>query len=153
MDMNEARLDFVRENYGIENTILFKGDGTEKEQMEQLTDGDMYRVITDATGNKHSMSNALSYISPTGRLVYVGITTEEVSFRHPVMHRPEASILASCNALPPDFSRIISLIEDGTINTDPWITHRTSFEGVLDDFESYTRPETGVIKAIIEVTS
>ena len=132
---------------------MAEGDGTEKEQMEQLTDGDMYRVITDATGNKHSMSNALSYISPTGRLVYVGITTEEVAFRHPVMHRPEASILASRNALPPDFSRIISLIEDGTINTDPWITHRTSFEGVLDDFESYTRPETGVIKAIIEVTS
>ena len=80
-------------------------------------------------------------------------TPEEVSFRHTVMHRPEASILASRNALPPDFTRIISLIEDGTINTDPWITHRTSFDGVLSDFESYTKPETGVIKAIIEVTA
>ncbi|MDA7874628.1 zinc-binding alcohol dehydrogenase family protein [Rhodopirellula sp.] len=153
MDMNQARLDFVRENYGIENTILFKGDGSEREQMEKITNGDMYHVITDATGNKHSMAGALSYIAPTGRLVYVGITTEEVAFRHPVMHRPEASILASRNALPPDFTRIIGLIEDGTINTTPWITHRTSFEGVLTDFESYTKPETGVIKAIIEVTS
>ncbi len=153
MDMNQARLDFVRDNYGIENTVLYKGDGSEQEQMERITGGDMYRVITDATGNKHSMAGALAYIAPTGRLVYVGITTEEVSFRHPVMHRPEASILASRNALPPDFKRIISLIEDGTINTDPWITHRTSFEGVLTDFESYTKPETGVIKAIIEVTT
>jgi alcohol dehydrogenase len=153
MDMNQARLDFVRDNYGIENTVLYKGDGSEQEQMEQITGGDMYHVITDATGNKHSMAGALAYIAPTGRLVYVGITTEEVSFRHPVLHRPEASILASRNALPPDFTRIISLIEDGTINTDPWITHRTSFEGVLTDFESYTKPETGVIKAIIEVTA
>jgi alcohol dehydrogenase len=153
MDMNQARLDFVRDNYGVENTVLYKGDGSEQEQMERITGGDMYRVITDATGNKHSMAGALAYIAPTGRLVYVGITTEEVSFRHPVMHRPEASILASRNALPPDFTRIISLIEDGTINTDPWITHRTSFEGVLTDFESYTKPETGVIKAIIEVTT
>ena len=153
MDMNQARLDFVRDNYGIENTVLYKGDGSEQEQMERITGGDMYRVITDATGNKHSMAGALAYIAPTGRLVYVGITTEEVSFRHPVMHRPEASILASRNALPPDFTRIISLIEDGTINTDPWITHRTSFDGVLTDFESYTKPETGVIKAIIEVTT
>ena len=153
MDMNPARLDFVRQNYGIENTVLFEGDGSEVERMKQITGGDMYHVITDATGNKHSMAGALSYIAPTGRLVYVGITTEEVSFRHPILHRPEASIIASRNALPPDFTRIIGLIEDGTINTDPWITHRTSFDGVLSDFESFTKPETGVIKAIIEVTS
>ena len=153
MDMNPARLDFVRQNYGIENTVLFEGDGSEVERMKQITGGDMYHVITDATGNKHSMAGALSYIAPTGRLVYVGITTEEVSFRHPILHRPEASIIASRNALPPDFTRIIGLIEDGTINTDPWITHRTSFDGVLSDFESFTKPETGVIKAIIEVTA
>jgi 2-desacetyl-2-hydroxyethyl bacteriochlorophyllide A dehydrogenase len=151
MDMNPARLEFVRENYGIENTVLFKGDGSEVDRMREITAGDMYQVITDATGNKHSMSGALQYIAPTGSLVYVGITTEEVSFAHPVMHRPEASIVASRNALPPDFTRIIRLIEDGTINTAPWITHRTSFDGVLDDFESFTKPETGVIKAIIEV--
>lgn len=151
MDMNQGRLDFVRENYGIENIVLFKGDGSEVERMKELTGGDMYQVITDATGNKYSMSGALQYLAPTGRLVYVGITTDELSFKHPVMHRPEATILASRNALPPDFTRIIGLIEDGTINTDPWITHRTSFDGVMDDFESFTKPETGVIKAIIEV--
>ncbi|QDT09418.1 zinc-binding alcohol dehydrogenase family protein [Planctomycetes bacterium K23_9] len=151
MDMNEARLDFVRKTYGIENTVLFKGDGSEVDRMKEITGGDMYQVITDATGNKHSMSGALQYIAPTGSLVYVGITTDELTFKHPVMHRPEASIVASRNALPPDFTRIIGLIEDGTINTDPWITHRTDFHAVLDDFESFTKPETGVIKAIIEV--
>jgi alcohol dehydrogenase len=98
------------------------------------------------------MSGALKYVAPTGTLVYVGITTEEIAFRHPVLHRPEATIRASRNALPPDFTRIIGLIEDGTINTDPWITHRTSFDDVIDQFESFTRPETGVLKAMIELT-
>ncbi len=152
MDMNPERLDFVRQNYGIDNTVLFKGDGSEVDRMKQITGGDMYQVITDATGNKYSMSGALRYIAPTGTLVYVGITTEKVCFRHPDMHKPEAAIISSRNALPPDFSRIIGLIEDGTINTDSWITHRTSFEGVLKDFESFTKPETGVIKAVIELT-
>lgn len=151
MDMNQTRLDFVRSNYGIENTILFKGDGSELQQMEALTNGSMYQVVTDATGNQHSMSAALGYVAFTGKLVYVGITTEEVHFRHPILHRPEASILASRNALPPDFSRIIGLIEAGVIQTDPWITHRTTFNQVEDDFENLIRPETGVIKAIIEV--
>ena len=151
MDMNQTRLDFVRSNYGIENTILFKGDGSELQQMEALTNGSMYQVVTDATGNQHSMSAALGYVAFTGKLVYVGITTEEVHFRHPILHRPEASILASRNALPPDFRRIIGLIEAGVIQTDPWITHRTTFNQVADDFENLIRPETGVIKAIIEV--
>ncbi len=152
MDMNPARMEFVQKNYGIENAVLFKGDGSEISTMKELTVGDMYQVITDATGNKHSMSGAFQYLAPTGSLVYVGITTDELSFKHPVMHRPEATIKASRNALPADFTRIIKLIEDGTINTDPWITHRTSFDGVLNDFDAFTKPETGVIKAIIEVT-
>jgi 2-desacetyl-2-hydroxyethyl bacteriochlorophyllide A dehydrogenase len=154
MDMNPQRLEFVRTNYGIENTILFEGgeDKSEIARMRELTDGDMYSVVTDATGNKHSMSAALQYVAPTGSLVYVGITTEEVSFRHPVLHRPEATIKASRNALPPDFRRIIRLIEDGTINTKTWITHRTPFDEVVAQFDSFTRPETGVLKAILELT-
>ena len=152
MDMNEQRLEFVRRNYGIANTIHFKADASELIQMGELTDGDMYSVVTDATGNQHSMSGALKFVAPTGTLVYVGITTEEIAFRHPVLHRPEATIKASRNALPPDFTRIIGLIENGTINTAPWITHRTSFDDVISQFDSFTRPETGVIKAMIELT-
>ncbi|MEQ1828758.1 MAG: zinc-binding alcohol dehydrogenase family protein [Pirellula sp.] len=151
MDMNAKRLEFVSSNYGISNTIQNNGDGAEKEAMLRITQGDMYSVIIDATGNRLSMSGALQYLAPTGTLVFVGITTEEISFKHPQMHRPEANLLASRNALPKDFLRIIHLIETGVIKTDPWITHRTSFDGVLKDFESFTKPETGVLKAIIEL--
>ena len=151
MDMNPTRLAFVASNYGISNIILNKGEGSEIGAMKRITGGDMYSVIIDATGNPHSMSGALQYIAPTGNLVFVGITVEEIAFKHPLMHRPEANLLASRNALPKDFRRIINLIESGTIKTDPWITHRTSFDGVLHDFESFTRPETGVLKAMIEL--
>lgn len=152
MDMNPDRLEFVRQNYGIENTIQFVGDGTEVKRMHELTEGDLYQTIVDATGNRHSMGSALNYLASTGSLVYVGITTDQVSFAHPTMHKPEASILASRNALPGDFTRIIQLIEMGMINTAPWITHRTDMDNVLNDFDSYTKPETGVIKAVISVT-
>ena len=88
-------------------------------------------------------------VAPTGRLVFVGITTEEVAFRHPVFHKPEGTLLCSRNALPRDFMRIIKLIEDGQIDTAPWITHHLAFDDVVSQFENYTRPETGAIKAII----
>ena len=61
------------------------------------------------------------------------------------------TLLASRNSLPSDFRRIIQLIENGQLDTRPWITHRTDFERLIDEFESFTHPETGVIKAIVEV--
>lgn len=151
MDQVQSRLDFCKDTYGIENLVRFQGNGSELEQMREITGGDLYSVVTDATGSNRAMSDALSYVAQTGTLVYVGITTQEISFAHPAMHRPEMTLKASRNAMPSDFRRIIELIEDGTIDTEPWITHRTSFERVIDEFETFTQPESGVIKAIIEV--
>ena len=152
MDRNPDRLKFCHDTYGIANTIAFKGDGSELDQTMQITGGDKFAVVTDATGSNRSMSAALGYVANSGTLVYVGITTQDVTFLHPTLHKPEITLKASRNALPSDFGRIIGLIEDGTINTDPWVTHRTSFDAVATEFESLTKPETGVIKAVIEVT-
>jgi alcohol dehydrogenase len=152
MDMVQSRLDFVRQTYGIEHTVLFRDPDSAMEELRQITSGDLYAVVTDATGNRHSMSTALRWCAHTGTLVYVGITTEEVAFTHPTLHRPEITLKASRNALPADFSRIIRLIENGTINTTPWITHRTPWDQMIAEFDAFTRPETGVLKAVIEVT-
>jgi alcohol dehydrogenase len=151
MDMNAARLEFVRNSYGIDRLIQVAPNDPGVDAAKGYTQGDMYSVVIDATGNRYSMSGAFQFVAPTGRLVYVGITQDEIVFKHPVLHRPEVTLLASRNALPSDFPFIIGLIEAGTIKTDPWITHRTDFDHVLDDFDSFTRPESGVLKAIIEV--
>ena len=60
MDMVESRLDFCRQTYGVEHTVVFRGDGSELEQLEHITGGDLYTVVTDATGNNRSMGNAVN---------------------------------------------------------------------------------------------
>lgn len=152
MDMNEQRLAFVREKMGVPDTILTKGDGEELKKLAELTNGQLADVVVDATGHNKSMANALNYCAFTGRLVYVGITQQEISFlQAPALHRRELTILASRNALPGDFTRIIKLIEDGQINTNTWITHHASFLDMIEVFPSWVKPETGVIKAVVEV--
>lgn len=149
MDMHDGRLEFVRKTMGVEHTLK-PGEKLDAE-LRELTDGHLPDVVIDATGSVASMSAAFGLITHAGRLVYVGITTEEVKFRHPLFHKPEGTLLCSRNALSRDFSRIIDLIEAGRIDTDPWITHRTGFDDLIDVFPSFTKPETGVIKAIVEV--
>ncbi len=153
MDLVESRLEFCRNQYGVAHTIQPAGDASDLERLREITNGALYSVVTDATGHAGSMSAALQLVSHTGTLVYVGITTGEIRFTHPQLHRPEATIKGSRNALPGDFRRIIGLIEAGTINTAPWITHRTPMDRMIEQFESYTRPETGVLKAMVQVTA
>ncbi len=152
MDMNPDRLAFCRRVYNVENTILVGGNGGELEQMQRITAGELYPVVVDATGSAASMSNALHYVAHGGTLVYVGVTTQELSFPHRLMHAREMTIKGSRNALPDDFRRIIGFIEEGRIDTEPWITHRTPFAELADVFDAYTKPETGVIKAMVALT-
>ena len=152
MDMNEGRLAFVREKMGVPDTLLATGDGKELERLAELTGGQLADVVVDATGSAKSMSQALGYCAFAGRLVYVGITQQELAFLHaPVMHRRELTLMASRNALPPDFIRIIRLIEDGLIDTGTWITHRAPMDGMIEAFPGWLKPENGVLKAMVAV--
>jgi 2-desacetyl-2-hydroxyethyl bacteriochlorophyllide A dehydrogenase len=152
MDVNEARLAFCRDRMQVDHTIVSRGDGSEVAELHRLTNGQLADVVIDATGSHTSMSGALKFCAYGGRLVYVGITQQEVSFPHaPIMHRRQLSVLASRNALSPDFSRIITLIEDGQIDTKPWITHRVPFSRMIEEFPSWLKPESRVIKTIVEL--
>ena len=154
MDMNAARLAFVREKMGVPDTILLApgGEAAALEELSAITGGQLADVVVDATGSNKSMAGALAYCAFAGRLVFVGITQQEVTFLHaPIMHRREITIMASRNALAPDFTRIISLIEEGRIDTAPWITHHAKFDDMIAVFPTWLKPETGVIKAVVEV--
>ena len=163
IDVNPQRLAFVQEKMGIADTILASGpplplgeglgvrEDADIKAFADMTDGKLGNVVVDATGSNKSMARALNFVGFAGRLVYVGITTQEVAFAHPLMHRREMTLLASRNALSADFARIIKLIEDGAIDTRPWITHKAAFDDMIGEFPRWLLPETGVIKAIVDV--
>jgi 2-desacetyl-2-hydroxyethyl bacteriochlorophyllide A dehydrogenase len=152
MDMAESRLAFAREKLGVAETLLATGTPADEQAVHRMTDGRMAEMVVDATGSHQSMSSALALCSYGGRLVYVGITPQNLSFSHAaVMHRRELSILASRNALPGDFTRIVSLIEDKRLDTQPWITHRVPFHEIAGGFPTLLEPGSGVLKAVVEM--
>lgn len=151
MDLNEQRLRFAREQMGVTETILAKGTEGDVKVFEEMTSGKLGNVVVDATGSAKSMVHAMHFLGFVGRLVWVGITQDELAFKQPLMHRREMSFLASRNAVSWEFTRIIRLIEDGTIDTKPWITHRAPFDAMIGEFPGWMKPEAGVVKAMVEV--
>ncbi|MCB1130698.1 MAG: zinc-binding alcohol dehydrogenase family protein [Verrucomicrobiae bacterium] len=150
LDINDGRLAFCRKQLGVPHAI----NGLDEDVIERLaeiTSGDMPTAVFDATGSPRSMMASFDYPAHGGRLVFVGLFQGDVSFNDPNFHKRELTLMASRNAHPADFPRIIGLIESGRIDTTPWITHRGNFSEVPDLFPSWTNPETGVIKAMIEL--
>jgi threonine dehydrogenase-like Zn-dependent dehydrogenase len=96
--------------------------------------GNLSTAVLDATGNLSSMQQAFELTASGRRLTFVGLAQGDVTFNDPDFHRRELTLLASRNATPNDFTRIIALMESGTINTRPWLTHRASFSHVPEQF-------------------
>lgn len=152
LDVNPVRLAFCRDRLGIDSEALVNVVETDaRSRLLELTGGDMPVAVLDATGNPRSMQSSFRYPSHGGRLVFVGLFQGEVSFSDPEFHKRELTLLGSRNSLPDDFRRIIKLVESGRVDTRPWITHRAAFDEVPGVFASWTRPESGVLKAMVSL--
>jgi len=147
LDLNAERLEFCRARGLAAHTIDGRDDPLAA--MEQLTGGELATAVFDATGNLPSMARAFEYVAHAGRLTFVGLAQGDVTFHDPSFHRRELTILASRNALPADFSRIIGQIETGAIDTQPWITHQADCATMIKSFATWLRPEASVIKAML----
>ncbi len=152
VDFAQNRLDFCRDKLGIEHQVQPQPDGSHVQTVENISGGGFCDVIIDATGHAGSMVQCFEYAAVGGRVVYVGITAQDIQFpQAPHFHRRELSVMASRNAHPADFPEIIKIIEDGKINLNNWITHRLDIEEVPEGFDKFTDPKTGAIKAVISV--
>jgi alcohol dehydrogenase len=42
-------------------------------------------------------------------------------------------------------------MEEGKVDTRPWITHRATFDDVAEQFPAWREPGTGVVKAVLQM--
>jgi len=151
MDRDASRLDFARRTYAPDHAILATGGEADAEQLLACTDGDRHATVFDATGNPASMAASFRLVAQGGTLVFVGLTTEEIRFPQPVFHRPEITLLASRNALPEEFRRILRLLETESIDTAPWISRHVDFRDLPKAFARVTDPAAGTVKAVVRL--
>jgi 2-desacetyl-2-hydroxyethyl bacteriochlorophyllide A dehydrogenase len=148
-DVNRRRLKFCQEHLGVKDVIDAAQDVFP--QVETICGKELAPAVFDCTGNQGSMQMAFQYVSHGGRLVFIGLGQFDITFNDPHLHRRELTLISSRNSTGRELKTIIEMIEQGRINTDPWVTHRADFDCIVEDFPAYLKPETGCIKAMIEV--
>jgi 2-desacetyl-2-hydroxyethyl bacteriochlorophyllide A dehydrogenase len=149
MDINAERLKFAQENFQIEAVI--KVSDNSLDELNELTNNELPITVFDATGNQRSMNNSFNLVAAGGQIIFVGLFQGEVTFNDPNAHKREITLHRSRNATGDDFRNVISLMESGEVNIEPWITHRVLFDDVTNQFESWLDPQSKFIKAVIEI--
>ena len=149
LDLDTERLRFCGEHFNVENTILAGEDAAAR--LAKTLDGRPPTVVFDVTGNASSMMGSFQFVAQGGRIVFVGIVMDDITFHDPDFHRMELTLLASRNSRPRDFKKIIEAMESGAIDTGPWITHRSGCDAFVESFSRWVEPGSGVVKAVLDM--
>lgn len=148
VDIVKDRLEFCRDRFKVDYVVDGRGEAIK--EIESITNGDYPLVVFDATGNAESMMNAFNLIAHGGRLVLVSLVKENITFFDPDFHRRETTLMSSRNATREDMEHVVRSIETGKVDASSFVTHRAPFDRMIKEFESWLKPETGVIKAVVE---
>jgi 2-desacetyl-2-hydroxyethyl bacteriochlorophyllide A dehydrogenase len=143
LDISSHRLKFVENNFSV-STYMGRS-------IDPMTIPASQRpsILFDATGQADSMNQSVQYVSHGAKIVFVGLHQDWIYIKDTDFHRKEISLFASRNALPSEFRTIIQWMENGLINTKPWLSHQAKFDDLIHAFESWLRPASEVIKAIV----
>ncbi|MDQ1197093.1 zinc-binding alcohol dehydrogenase family protein [Agrobacterium sp. SORGH_AS 787] len=148
IDSREDRLSFCRDHLGVANIVQL-GEG-DKDRLNDITEGNFFDVVFDATGNPKAMERGFSFVGHGGAYVLVSIVASDISFNDPEFHKRETTLLGSRNATPEDFERVLQALRAGRV-PEALITHRMTLAEVPANFASLTDPRAGVIKGMVEV--
>ncbi|MDR6103711.1 2-desacetyl-2-hydroxyethyl bacteriochlorophyllide A dehydrogenase [Agrobacterium larrymoorei] len=148
IDSREDRLSFCRDHLGVANIVQL-GEG-DKDRLSEITEGNFFDVVFDATGNPKAMERGFSFVGHGGAYVLVSIVASDISFNDPEFHKRETTLLGSRNATPEDFERVLEALRAGRV-PEALITHRMTLAEVPANFASLTDPRAGVIKGMVEV--
>jgi 2-desacetyl-2-hydroxyethyl bacteriochlorophyllide A dehydrogenase len=149
LDSSEERLSFASERLGFKDGVM-AGNFSNAELLN-LTDGDGFDVVFDATGNATSITNGFSLVAHGGAYVLVSVVKENIAFSDPEFHKREMMLIGSRNAQKIDFEHVISAIRDKLVPLDELASHSTTLEQAPVSLARWVHDKTGLIKAIIDV--
>lgn len=91
-------------------------------------------VIIEATGVGHLLRSAVDLVAPSGTVVVVGISNDEVPLSVATFTRKEVNVLGSRNNSGL-FGQAVDLVQRNQVRAAQLITHRFKFDEVPDAME------------------
>jgi 2-desacetyl-2-hydroxyethyl bacteriochlorophyllide A dehydrogenase len=149
IDINQNRIAYCKSILGIEHSF-YGNDESLFDLIKELTNGHFADIVIDATGNKKSIQQQLTFLGHGGKWILIGLQREDLHINHPEFHKREATLMSSRNATKHDFEQVMNKIDKKEIDPALLITHTLDFKEVVTSFSTFIGDQT-LIKGIIKV--
>lgn len=115
------------------------------------TQGRGVDVALEAAWSDHSIQQAVDIARIGGRLVIVGISSNDtITFNHAAARRKGLSIML-CRRMKHVYPRAIDLVLSGRVDLRSLVSHRLPLRDAAEAFKQNARYEPGVVKIVLNV--
>lgn len=147
LDGRADRLAFCAQHLGADDVVTLSSETVAT--LSELTGGDFYDVVFDATGSATAMQQGFGYVGHGGTYVLISVVSADITFSDPEFHKREMSLLASRNATLEDFDYVLTAMREGRVPTQELNTHKALLAELPAALPGWMEPSAGVIKAIV----
>ena len=147
LDGRRDRLAFCRDHLGTDHIVDLSADTPKV--LAELTGGDFFDVVFDATGAPKAMEAGFAYVAHGGTYVLISVVGADITFSDPEFHKRETTLLGSRNATPEDFDAVVAAMRAGRVPTKALNTHAAALAQLPQVLPGWMEPSAGVIKAIV----
>jgi threonine dehydrogenase-like Zn-dependent dehydrogenase len=148
-DHSPDRLRFAAASLKVD---IVKADSELRSRLLEHGNGELPTLVLDATGSAASMEHAFALTGAGGTLVLVGHTKGRLRFDNPAFHQKELDLRASRNAVAEEWSSVLDLMSNATLDPIAWITHRPTLSSVADDLPRLAREDDRtLVKALVDI--
>ncbi|CAM5769162.1 alcohol dehydrogenase [Labrys miyagiensis] len=149
VDLSPHRLAFCEDELGAD--AAFEASADIVDRLGQATGGDYFDCVIDATGSPVAMQKGFSLVGHGGGYVLLSLVRADISFNDPDFHKRETTLFASRNAVRADFETVLTAMRGGQVPMQALASHSGSLDDAPSLIPHWSKPQTGVIKAILEV--
>ncbi len=145
-DLSAGRLAFARDLGAV--AAVSPADGDLREALADDFGPSGPSVVIEAVGRPATVRQALEVVAASGRVVMLGLCTEEICIEGALMVRKELDFLGSRlhgGTVP----RAISLVEDGDVHPERLVTHHMRLDEIERAFELMIAEPDTTLKVIL----
>lgn len=152
IDTDESRLELARRQ-GLADLVLNPLSMSEEEMIDKIKKESHERgadVVFEVAGGKDTFQTAWKIARPNANVVIVAMYEENQSIPLPFMYGKNLTFKTG-GVDGSDCEKIMELIEAGKLDTSCLITHRTTFDKILDAYDVFEGKKDGVIKYAVKM--
>lgn len=145
-DLSEGRLELARELGAV--AAVNPGGADLREALAEDFGPSGPSVVIEAVGRPATVRQALDVVAASGRVVMLGLCTEEICIEGALMVRKELDFLGSRlhgGTLP----QAVTLVEEGEVQPEKLVTHHMSLDDLQEAFELMIEQPDTTLKVIL----